>query len=67
MNLVENNQLPTKIWIANRLFFATSDPEHLKILYNNEKSLQKHETLHFLKPIVGNGLFSAPRTYNLIL
>lgn len=61
MQLVENNPLPVKLWILNRLFFVTSDPNHLKILYNHEKALKKHESSEFLKPILGNGLFNAPR------
>ena len=53
-------KLPGRVWVAHELYVALKNPEHIKIVLNSPNSLAKGDLYRFLKPIVGEGLFSAP-------
>lgn len=50
----------SKTWLGNYLFFTLYEPRHLEIIFNHPKALAKHDLYKFIKPVVGEGLFSAP-------
>lgn len=60
MQLFNKYRIPAKIWFGNRLFIGISDPEHYDIIFNHPKAIEKDPLFKFVKPILGDGLFSAP-------
>lgn len=50
----------TKVWLGTDLFYGITKPEHFEIILNHPKAQNKHDLYKFIKPLVGNGLFSAP-------
>lgn len=55
-----------KVWLGNYLFITIYEPRHYEIIFNNPKALAKHDLYKHVKPLVGDGLFSAPGNTKLI-
>lgn len=67
MNLCDSYSLPAKVWLGNRLYFGVSEPEHLEIIFNHPKAVNKDKLVELIQPILGEGLFSAPGIYVLCI
>ncbi|XP_035742764.1 cytochrome P450 4C1-like [Vespa mandarinia] len=60
LNLGKNYQLLWRVWIGTKLFLVIENPEYIKTVLNSPNIIDKSEEYEKLKPIVGNGLFTAP-------
>lgn len=60
MKIMKDYENPVKVWFGNNLSFFVSEPKYLEIIFNHPKALNKHDSYKYIKPLVGNGLFTAP-------
>ncbi|KAG5894243.1 hypothetical protein JTB14_007870 [Gonioctena quinquepunctata] len=50
----------TKIWLGPKLVYVVSEPEHIQIILNHPKAIEKDSMYRFLETILGCGLLTAP-------
>ncbi|XP_047368012.1 cytochrome P450 4C1-like [Vespa velutina] len=60
LNLGKNYQLLWRVWIGAKLFLVIENPEYIKTVLNSPNITDKSVEYEKLKPIVGDGLFTAP-------
>ncbi|CAH1373957.1 unnamed protein product [Tenebrio molitor] len=56
---VESYPSPTRLWIGPRLVIVVKDPHQLQIILQSSKIAKKAHIYQFLKPFLGQGLFTA--------
>ncbi|XP_047368010.1 cytochrome P450 4C1-like [Vespa velutina] len=60
LNIGKNYQLLWRVWIGSKLFLVIENPEYIKTVLNSSNITDKSEEYEKLKPVVGNGLLTAP-------
>ncbi|KAI4473569.1 hypothetical protein M0804_015280, partial [Polistes exclamans] len=56
----ENYSSPWRLWLGPKLVLFFDDPEYMKIISDSSYGWEKSELYDFMKPYIGNGLFTAP-------
>ncbi|KAI4476072.1 hypothetical protein M0804_013868 [Polistes exclamans] len=51
---------PWRFWLGPKLFILFDDPKYIEIITKRSNSYEKNPMYDFFKPILGNGLFTAP-------
>ncbi|KAI4478025.1 hypothetical protein M0804_012216 [Polistes exclamans] len=51
---------PWRFWIGPKLFILFDDPKYIEIITKSSNSYEKTPLYDFFKPILGNGLITAP-------
>ncbi|XP_043486958.1 cytochrome P450 4g15-like [Polistes fuscatus] len=60
IKLSENYSSPWRLWVGPKLVLFFDDPEYMKIISDGSYGWEKSELYDFMKPYIGNGLFTAP-------
>ncbi|XP_046828259.1 cytochrome P450 4C1-like [Vespa crabro] len=60
INLGKNYQLLWRVWIGAKLLVIVENPEYIKTVVNSPNITDKSEEYEKLKPVVSNGLLTAP-------
>lgn len=51
---------PWRFWIGPKLFLIFDDPDYIEIITKRSYGYEKNQIYEFIKPVLGNGLFTAP-------
>ncbi|XP_046828153.1 cytochrome P450 4C1-like [Vespa crabro] len=60
INLGKNYQLLWRVWIGAKLLVIVENPEYVRTVLNSPNITDKSEEYEKLKPVVSNGLLTAP-------
>ncbi|KAF5304212.1 hypothetical protein FQR65_LT08019 [Abscondita terminalis] len=59
LSLMKLYKSPVPVWISSKLFFVITEAKDFEIVMNSPYALQKGEWYKFIKPLIGEGLFTA--------
>ncbi|XP_063924972.1 cytochrome P450 4C1-like [Zophobas morio] len=60
MRLFDEHPELSKFWMGPELVFLVSKPEYLEVILNSPGTFEKIELYKYTKPILGDGMISAP-------